>query len=176
MKRLGKIILGWFFGEQESLTSYRNFCSTFFLFPLKSMRSSLNSGFVRCLSHQLHKANVTPTVELNALAMKRGEPTSYALLEPLPAAFPPVYHRPLPFQRFHFNKQPVYPMAPPPVFYVTLKVGDREFSGQGKTAQTAKHDAAAKALLELKALPMPESSSQENGQVQSKSLQLNLIS
>jgi double-stranded RNA-binding protein Staufen len=114
---------------------------------------------------QVHKANVTPTVELNALAMKRGEPTSYTLLEPLPAAFPPVYHRPLPFQRFHYNKQPVYPMAPPPVFYVTLKVGEREFSGQGKTAQTAKHDAAAKALLELKALPMPESCSQENGQV-----------
>jgi double-stranded RNA-binding protein Staufen len=119
-----------------------------------------------CFSAQVHKANVTPTVELNALAMKRGEPTSYTLLEPLPAAFPPVYHRPLPFQRFHYNKQPVYPMAPPPVFYVTLKVGEREFSGQGKTAQTAKHDAAAKALLELKALPMPESSSQENGQVQ----------
>jgi len=56
-------------------------------------------------------------------------------------------------------------MAPPPVFYVTLKVGEREFSGQGKTAQAAKHDAAAKALLELKVLPLPENSGQDNGQV-----------
>ncbi|XP_059482930.1 double-stranded RNA-binding protein Staufen homolog 2 [Neocloeon triangulifer] len=113
---------------------------------------------------KVHKANVTPTVELNALAMKRGEPTSYTMLEPLPSQFPPVYPRGLPYQRFHFNKQLVYPPAPPPVFYATLKVGEREFPGQGKTAQAAKHDAAAKALLELKALPLPENSGQENGQ------------
>jgi hypothetical protein len=30
----------------------------------------------------LFVANVTPTVELNALAMKRGEPTTYTFLEP----------------------------------------------------------------------------------------------
>merc|ERR1719242_1514873 len=33
-------------------------------------------------SRNIKNANITPTVELNALAMKRGEPTTYTFLEP----------------------------------------------------------------------------------------------
>ncbi len=46
-----------------------------------------------------------------------------------------------------------------PMFFVTLKVGTREFSGEGATAQQAKHNAASKALKIIKALPMPDASS-----------------
>lgn len=34
----------------------------------------------------------------------------------------------------------------PRVFFVSLKVGQREFIGDGKTRQAARHNAAAKAL------------------------------
>lgn len=44
------------------------------------------------------------------------------------------------FQRYHYNK----PMYGPAMFYVTLRVGEREYSGQGRTAQAARHDAATK--------------------------------
>ena len=43
-----------------------------------------------------------------------------------------------------------------PVFLVTLKVGSKEFMGEGTTAQQAKHNAASKALKMIKALPMPD--------------------
>ena len=37
-----------------------------------------------------------------------------------------------------------------PNFIVSLKVGDKDFTGEGSTAQAAKHAAAAKALHSLK--------------------------
>ena len=40
--------------------------------------------------------------------------------------------------------------TPTPNFVVSLKVGSREFVGEGSTAQAAKHSAAAKALQILK--------------------------
>lgn len=39
---------------------------------------------------RLGKSNVTPTVELNALAMKRGEPAIYTFLETTPPIAPPA--------------------------------------------------------------------------------------
>lgn len=39
---------------------------------------------------------------------------------------------------------------------MTLRVGTREFIGEGTTAQQAKHNAASKALKVMKTLPMPE--------------------
>lgn len=42
------------------------------------------------------------------------------------------------------------------MFFVSLRVGNRDFGGEGATAQQAKHHAASKALKVIKALPMPE--------------------
>ena len=115
---------------------------------------------------------LTPTVELNALAMKRGEVTNYSFIEtqnnrmgPPPPGSGPYGPPPLP---------PLLPagIAPSlrslyapkfigrnnlfPVFMVSLRVGAREFVGEGSTAQQAKHNAAAKALRIVKALPIPQ--------------------
>jgi double-stranded RNA-binding protein Staufen len=43
---------------------------------------------------------------------------------------------------------------------VSLRVGTRDFLGEGPTAQAARHDAASKALHQLKSLPLPEDSLQ----------------
>jgi hypothetical protein len=43
---------------------------------------------------------------------------------------------------------------------VSLRVGTRDFLGEGPTAQAARHDAASKALHHLKSLPLPEDSLQ----------------
>ncbi|XP_061182714.1 double-stranded RNA-binding protein Staufen homolog [Saccostrea echinata] len=96
---------------------------------------------------------ITPTVELNALAMKRGEQTLYKPLEPqrqLPYyQCPPNYnYRGLYNQRYHYPRM----MR---VFYVSLKVGQREFIGEGPTRQDARHDSAKKALHILRKLPLP---------------------
>ena len=48
--------------------------------------------------------------------------------------------------RYHCGRGPGYP----PVFHVQLRVGNREFTGEGATAQAAKHGAAGKALKMLK--------------------------
>ena len=56
--------------------------------------------------------NITPTVELNALAMKRGEPTVYTVEPPIfnnltgPPPFNPGAHPPAPNQQF--NQRPPF--------------------------------------------------------------------
>ena len=47
-------------------------------------------------------------------------------------------------------------MKPPRICYVSLKVGTREFIGEGNTRQAARHCAASKALEILRDLPMPD--------------------
>ncbi|XP_054267450.1 double-stranded RNA-binding protein Staufen homolog 2-like isoform X2 [Macrosteles quadrilineatus] len=102
-------------------------------------------------NNRLGKNNITPTVELNALAMKRGEPTIYTFVELPTFCYPThnnyAYHRGVYTQRY----------KPPSLYKVTVKVGDREFSGEGLTAQAARHDAAAKALEVLRNLPLEPS-------------------
>ncbi|XP_063779995.1 double-stranded RNA-binding protein Staufen homolog 2 isoform X3 [Pseudophryne corroboree] len=112
--------------------------------------------------------SITPTVELNGLAMKRGEPAIYRPLDP----------KPLPNQRTNYNYrgmynqrggQPVRDKEPKNLvrylcpmlktFYVQLTVGNSEFYGEGKTRQAARHNAALKALHALKNEPIPERSS-----------------
>lgn len=94
---------------------------------------------------------ITPTVELNALAMKRGEPAIYKFLEPpRPPYIPPNFNfRGMYHQRYHYQRAPH-------VFYVSLIVGHREFLGEGRTSQAARHNAAAKALKVLRDLPLPD--------------------
>ena len=61
------------------------------------------------------------------------------------------------FQRYYGGgKGPTMTGFQPPVFVVSLRVGSREFFGEGPTAQGARHDAASKAVNHLKQLPMPE--------------------
>ncbi|RUS91611.1 hypothetical protein EGW08_000584 [Elysia chlorotica] len=114
--------------------------------------------------------NITPTVELNALAMKRGEAATYKAIEPQQ---PPYYPQPgmdyrgIYGQRYHQvmrgGRDPRYrgggvlwPLRCHYVaraFYVSLRVGHREFIGDGPTRQAARHNAAQKALRILKSLP-----------------------
>ncbi|XP_077126776.1 double-stranded RNA-binding protein Staufen homolog 2 isoform X1 [Ranitomeya variabilis] len=99
------------------------------------------------------KGSITPTVELNGLAMKRGEPAIYRPLDP----------KPLPNHRTNYNYRGMYnqrylcPMLK--TFYVQLTVGNSDFYGEGKTRQAARHNAALKALHALKNEPIPERSS-----------------
>uniref|UniRef100_A0A4W4E746 Double-stranded RNA-binding protein Staufen homolog 2 n=1 Tax=Electrophorus electricus TaxID=8005 RepID=A0A4W4E746_ELEEL len=94
--------------------------------------------------------SITPTVELNGLAMKRGEPAIYRPLEPKPI---PNYRANYNF-RGMFNQRYHYPV--PKVFYVQLTVGHNEFIGEGRTRQAARHNAAMKALQALRNEPIPE--------------------
>ncbi|XP_064652395.1 double-stranded RNA-binding protein Staufen homolog 2-like isoform X2 [Lineus longissimus] len=95
--------------------------------------------------------NITPTVRLNALAMKRCERPIYAPIEPQRPHFYPQAnydYRGMYNQRYH------YPRVPK-IFYVSLKVGQREFIGEGHSRQAARHCAAEKALKVLGNLPLP---------------------
>ncbi|UYV61489.1 STAU1 [Cordylochernes scorpioides] len=101
-------------------------------------------------SHRPHDP-VTPTVELNALAMKRGEPAIYQMVDPHPTPYiaPNLNFRGIYNQRYHF------PKVPSP-FFVSLKVGARQFYGKGRTAKEARHCAAEEALRTLRDLPLPD--------------------
>lgn len=105
----------------------------------------------------LKNANITPTVELNALAMKRGEPTTYTFLEPNSSRqnYPSNGFSGRGGQAGYGQRSPGYP----PMFCVQLRVGSRDFVGEGATAQAAKHGAAGKALKVLKDLPIPDGKS-----------------
>ncbi|XP_062297504.1 double-stranded RNA-binding protein Staufen homolog 2 isoform X1 [Scomber scombrus] len=94
--------------------------------------------------------SITPTVELNGLAMKRGEPAIYRPLDPKPM---PNYRANYNF-RGMFNQRYHYPV--PKIFYVQLSVGSHEFIGEGRTRQAARHNAALKALQALRNEPIPE--------------------
>ncbi|KAM4685889.1 double-stranded RNA-binding protein Staufen homolog 2 isoform 1-T1 [Amazona ochrocephala] len=94
--------------------------------------------------------SITPTVELNGLAMKRGEPAIYRPLDP----------KPIPSYRANYNFRGMYNQRyhcpVPKIFYVQLTVGNSEFFGEGKTRQAARHNAAMKALQALQNEPIPE--------------------
>uniref|UniRef100_A0A8C7YW47 Staufen double-stranded RNA binding protein 2 n=1 Tax=Oryzias sinensis TaxID=183150 RepID=A0A8C7YW47_9TELE len=100
--------------------------------------------------------SITPTVELNGLAMKRGEPAIYRPLDPKPM---PNYRANYNF-RGMFNQRYHYPI--PKIFYVQLSVGSHEFIGEGRTRQAARHNAAMKALQALRNEPIPERPPQVN--------------
>ncbi|XP_014252626.1 double-stranded RNA-binding protein Staufen homolog 2 isoform X2 [Cimex lectularius] len=133
-------------------------------------------------SSRNQRGHITPTVELNALAMKRGEPTVYTLVES------PQYgehyngfvtyhsHRGMYTQAYnnHYNYgygrggkthfrggytprvDPRFYSGKPALYKVVVKVGERSFTGEGVTSQAARHDAASKALQILLSLPIDE--------------------
>ncbi|XP_046335336.1 double-stranded RNA-binding protein Staufen homolog isoform X2 [Haliotis rufescens] len=107
---------------------------------------------------QYESNNITPTVELNALAMKRGEPAVYKPIEPRHPQFysPPNFdYRGMYNQRYHCGRMPR-------TFYVSLKVGQKEFIGDGPTRQAARHNAATKALRILRNMSMPADNKGDN--------------
>uniref|UniRef100_A0A3Q3NLB3 Double-stranded RNA-binding protein Staufen homolog 2 n=1 Tax=Mastacembelus armatus TaxID=205130 RepID=A0A3Q3NLB3_9TELE len=107
--------------------------------------------------------SITPTVELNGLAMKRGEPAIYRPLDPKPM---PNYRANYNF-RGMFNQRYHYPV--PKIFYVQLSVGSHEFIGEGRTRQAARHNAAMKALQALRNEPIPDrppQNSEEKGETE----------
>ncbi|CAD5116288.1 DgyrCDS5194 [Dimorphilus gyrociliatus] len=89
---------------------------------------------------------ITPTVELNALAMKRGEKVSYKQVQ--------CHQQPSPNAPFVNGRGMSAPRLSH-TFCMSVCVGPREFLGEGSTRQAAKHDAASKALRLLKSLPLP---------------------
>lgn len=101
---------------------------------------------------------LTPTVELNALAMKRGELATYRVVE-LPRR---AYMPPLNFQGMcHSPRGPClysphyrHMNAAPGGYCATLDVGPRRFHGEGPTEQAARHAAAQQALVQLRHLPL----------------------
>jgi double-stranded RNA-binding protein Staufen len=133
--------------------------------PLKTNRQL--KGIPVC--SKSNSGNITPTVELNALAMKRGEPTVYNVTS---TTTPTIMHGMGPIQpNGQYNNQPPsqfnrggnpYQRRFPnqrgganfqnrfnghygtETFHVTLHVGSRTFSGMGPTQQAARHDAAAR--------------------------------
>ncbi|XP_073958443.1 LOW QUALITY PROTEIN: double-stranded RNA-binding protein Staufen homolog [Choristoneura fumiferana] len=91
---------------------------------------------------QARSGAVMPTVELNALAMKLCQPAIYTSRRPPPFRASPVL--PAPYQRV---------LAPALLYRVRVCVGDRAWLGEGGTPQAARHDAAARALHELRPPP-----------------------
>ncbi|XP_039298063.1 double-stranded RNA-binding protein Staufen homolog [Nilaparvata lugens] len=106
----------------------------------------------KAFKSRLTKGNITPTVELNALAMRRGEPTVYTIIEPAPDARFNQY----PYDNRGFYNQRAFGRNGATSFRVSVKVGERTFEGEGITVQAARHDAASKALDELRHLPVEE--------------------
>lgn len=97
---------------------------------------------------------ITPTVQLNALAMKIGIPTNYAYQ--YPESFGDGYDRRLKGTKKRYrdkfnnnNRLPplIHRTTEDDPFRVMVLIGDKKFSGTGLTMQQAKHDAAAKLVL-----------------------------
>uniref|UniRef100_A0A8D8VQD3 Double-stranded RNA-binding protein Staufen homolog 2 n=1 Tax=Cacopsylla melanoneura TaxID=428564 RepID=A0A8D8VQD3_9HEMI len=130
------------------------------------------------------RRNITPTVELNALAMKQGEITEYTFSEMPPYAQGSPdggyhYHQAMfrgrgrggvrgfrAFKRgFHHTRGGAYPRPGLPytegVYRVLLKVSDREYTGCGMSPQSARHDAASQALAHMRELM--EQDNQQHG-------------
>lgn len=106
---------------------------------------------------------VTPTVQLNALAMKRGMPTNYSYQYPkcyneqslnAKAAGMVVNLRlnhmntnKMRFRDKQNNNRPtqyVHRTTEDDPYFVTVDIGDKKYIGTGLTLQSAKHDAASK--------------------------------
>ncbi|CAM9423797.1 unnamed protein product [Lampetra planeri] len=106
--------------------------------------------------------SITPTVELNGMAMKLGLPVFYRHFDPppMPGYRPNYNYRGMPHQRSYHH--PPMPRA----FLVELQVGERKFTGEGRTRQAARHNAASNALKDLQSDPLPPKpapDTQENG-------------
>lgn len=103
---------------------------------------------------------VMPTVELNSLAMKLGKVVQY---HDLPSRIE-SYHSPNPlpssaYSQFSSQFKPYNPSIPtsripyrrpPTKITVSLKIGEKEYFGEGHRRKDARHNAAVKALADLR--------------------------
>ena len=104
--------------------------------------------------------NITPTVELNGLAMKLGKHTSYRDLQTKSPPFQPrvatgfqgglgtnqpTYQR-VPGQYRNYQNYPYQRPSVPRIFCVELTVGSATYLGEGYDKQKARHSAAKKAI------------------------------
>ncbi|XP_063394937.1 double-stranded RNA-binding protein Staufen homolog 2 [Cydia fagiglandana] len=105
------------------------------------------------MPHHRHSGAVMPTVELNALAMKLCQPAIYtsipAVAAPVRARSRPPAYRVPPFVPNVYQRM----LSPGLVYRVRVTVGDRAWLGEGSTPQGARHDAAARALHDLRPPP-----------------------
>ncbi|XP_021200449.3 double-stranded RNA-binding protein Staufen homolog 2 isoform X1 [Helicoverpa armigera] len=92
--------------------------------------------------HHRHAGAVMPTVELNALAMKLCQPAVYTTVPPVAGSNRLV--------RIGGSYGPAL------VYRVRVGVGGRGWMGEGATPQAARHDAAARALRDLRPLARAE--------------------
>lgn len=117
---------------------------------------------------KVHAVNLTPTVQLNGLAMKLGKQTQYRDLQSEIPFQPPMnyhgrqmqgMHRPQVPYGIHLgnnysnyqHNQNIYQRQGrmPRIFCVSLTVGDQVFVGEGPDKQKARHQAASKAIKVL---------------------------
>ncbi|XP_041975739.1 double-stranded RNA-binding protein Staufen homolog 2 isoform X2 [Aricia agestis] len=102
--------------------------------------------------HHRHAGAVMPTVELNALAMKLCQPAVYTSVPAVTRPRPRMYRLPAPFAPPY--PHPAHPrlMEPGPalLYRVRVCVGGQSWVGEGNTPQAARHDAAARALHDLR--------------------------
>ncbi|XP_035440917.2 double-stranded RNA-binding protein Staufen homolog 2 isoform X2 [Spodoptera frugiperda] len=101
--------------------------------------------------HHRHAGAVMPTVELNALAMKLCQPAVYTSIPPVAGPARLVRAR-APAYRAAALLAPAY-AAPALLYRVRVCVGGRAWLGEGATPQAARHDAAARALRDLRPPP-----------------------
>ncbi|XP_043244271.1 double-stranded RNA-binding protein Staufen homolog 2-like isoform X2 [Amphibalanus amphitrite] len=95
------------------------------------------------------RTSLTPTVELNSLAMKRNETAMYTFIESPYLPHSHINYR-VNYQRFGRGG-----LSYTPQYHVSLRVGEREFFGVGANPQAARHASAAQALKVLRDLPLP---------------------
>ncbi|KAJ8736564.1 hypothetical protein PYW08_007220 [Mythimna loreyi] len=102
--------------------------------------------------HHRHAGAVMPTVELNALAMKLCQPAVYTSIPPVAGPARLMRARgggAAGGYRAHALLAPAY-AAPALLYRVRVAVGGRAWLGEGATPQAARHDAAARALRDLR--------------------------
>lgn len=99
-----------------------------------------------------------PTVELNALAMKLCQPAVYTSVPPVPLAVSALGGVPGMVRGRGCARSWVgFPRLAGPalVYRVRVAVGGRAWLGEGGTPQAARHDAAARALLDMRSQRPP---------------------
>ena len=110
--------------------------------------------------------NNAPTVELNSLAMKLGKHIEYCDLAPMvrphsgPSPIPSNTYGGYSYQEYTPGMMPYHP--PQLKMAASVKVDDKEYFGEGFRKKEARHDAASKALVELRKECALEPKSEQN--------------
>lgn len=121
-----------------------------------SLKNARNAAASRALMDGAPGLHVNPTVELNILSMKSGEPSVYRELDSV--SLPPrpeQYESLFVSQQYHTGVLQRAPRMPPRVrrlWRMSVTICGRAYIGEGHTKSEARGNAASHALLELKPL------------------------